>query len=289
MSNEDRRPKDFPIQQQEVHPGAEYKMDPEPFCDNPSYKGSDKLKDKVAIITEGDSGIGKSVAIHFAREGANVTIVYLKNHEDANKTKELVEKEGRECLAIASDVSVKKNCEDIVQQTVSKFGKVDILVNHAGCQYHVNKFEEITEEELEKVFRTNVYSMVFMTQAVLPHFKKGSNIIITTSVVAHKGSKELIAYASSKGATRSLMHSMALNLAERGIRVNGVAPGPIWTPFIPSSFPVEKLKTFGKDTLMERAGQPEEVAPAYVFLASESASYMTGETIHVNGGKAFSM
>eukprot|EP01103_Thecamoeba_quadrilineata_P011976 TRINITY_DN2980_c0_g1_i1.p1 TRINITY_DN2980_c0_g1~~TRINITY_DN2980_c0_g1_i1.p1 ORF type:complete len:290 (-),score=68.24 TRINITY_DN2980_c0_g1_i1:47-916(-) len=289
MSNEDRRPKDFPIQQQDVHPGKEWKMDPEPFCDNPSYKGSDKLKDKVAIITGGDSGIGRSVAIHFAREGANVTIVYLKNHDDANKTKEYIEKEGRECLAIASDVSTKKGCEDVAQQTFSKFGKVDILVNHAGCQYFTDKFEDITEEELEKVFRTNVFSMVFMTQAALPHMKKGSSIINTTSVVAHKGSKNLIAYASSKGATRSLMHSMALNLADRGIRVNGVAPGPIWTPFIPSSFPVEKLETFGKDTLLERAGQPEEVAPAYVYLASESASYITGETIHVNGGKSFSM
>jgi len=289
MSTEDRRPKDFPIQQQELHPGKEHKMDPEPFYDNPAYKGSDKLKGKVAIITGGDSGIGRSVALHFAREGADVVIVYLKNHDDAETTKQAVKKEGKECLAIASDVSTRQGCDDAVKQTVAKFGKVDILVNHAGVQYHVDKFEDITEEELEKVYRTNVYSMVFMSQAVLPHMKKGSAIINTTSVVAHKGSKNLIAYSSSKGANRSLTHSMALNLAERGIRVNAVAPGPIWTPFIPSSFPVEKLKTFGQDTLLGRAGQPEEVAPAYVFLASEDSSYIIGETIHVNGGKSFSM
>jgi len=264
-------------------------MDPEPFYDNPAYKGADKLKGKVAIITGGDSGIGRSVAVHFAREGAEVAIVYLKNHEDAQKTKEAIKKEGKEGLAIASDVSTREGCEEAVKQTIAKFGKLDILVNHAGIQFHVDKFEDITEEELEKVYRTNVYSMVFMAQAVLPHFKRGSVIINTTSVVAHKGSKNLIAYSSSKGANRSLMHSMALNLTERGIRVNAVAPGPIWTPFIPSSFPLEKLKTFGHDTLLGRAGQPEEVAPAYVFLASDDSSYIVGETIHVNGGKSFSM
>jgi NAD(P)-dependent dehydrogenase (short-subunit alcohol dehydrogenase family) len=287
MTSEVRaKPTSFPAQEQKIHPGAEHKMEPEPQYMNPQYKGSGKLQDKVAIITGGDSGIGRSVAILFGREGCKgVVIVYQKNHEDANKTKELVEKEGAKCCAIAGDVSKKSFCEDVVAQTIQKFGQLDILVNHAGVQYQATKFEDITEENLDHTMKVNVYGYVFMTQVCLPHMKQGSCIINTTSVNAYKGNKTLMDYTASKGADRALTYSLAQTLVEKGIRVNAVAPGPIWTPFIPSTFDAEHVKNFGQNAPMKRAGQPEEVAPAYVFLASNAcSSYITGQTIHVNGG-----
>jgi NAD(P)-dependent dehydrogenase (short-subunit alcohol dehydrogenase family) len=280
------KPTEFPAQSQSVHPGAEHKLDPEPQYMNPGYKGSGKLKDKVAIITGGDSGIGRSVSILYGREGCKgVVIVYRKNHEDANKTKELVEKEGAKCTVIAGDVSKKEFCNQVVQQCLKEYGQLDILVNHAGVQYVANTLEEITEEHLDETMKCNVYAYFFMAQAALPHMKEGAAIINTTSVNAYKGHTTLIDYTATKGANRAFTYALAQNLATKGIRVNAVAPGPIWTPFIPSSFDEEHVKTFGQNAPMKRAGQPEEVAPAYVFLASNAcSSYITGQTIHVNGG-----
>lgn len=279
------KPTEFPPQTQDEMPGAEYKMDPEPQYIDKEYKGSGKLKDKVAIITGGDSGIGRSVAVHYAREGANVVVIYLEQHKDAEKTKQLVEKEGTKCLLIAGDVSKRQFCFDSVKKTIDTFGKLDILVNHAGTQVSTDDFESITEEGLDKTFRVNVYSQFFMSQAALPHLKPGSSIINTSSVNSFKGNDHLIDYSASKGANTSFTYSLAQNLYDRKIRVNSVAPGPIWTPFIPGSFPADKVKDFGKNVGMKRAGQPDECAPAYVFLASElDSSYITGQTIHPNGG-----
>jgi len=287
-SRSDEYPKKFPKQEQKEMPGAETKMNPEPFYDNPHYKGSDKLKDKVAIITGGDSGIGRSVAVFFAREGADVTIVYHTHDKDAEETKKSVEKEGRKCLAIKGDLKQKSFCESVVQKTIDQYGKLDILVNHAGTQYYAEDVRDISEEQLEKTFKTNVYSYFFMTQAALNHLKQGSCIINTNSINSYRGNDCLIDYTASKGAGTAFTYSMARNLASRGIRVNAVAPGPIWTPFIPGSFPADKVAEFGSNSLLGRAGQPEECAPAYVFLASEQcSSYLTGQTIHPNGGEWF--
>lgn len=280
-----QHPKGFPPQQQGVNPGAEHEMNPQPMFQAADYKGSGKLQDKVAIITGADSGIGRSVAILFAREGANVSIIYHEQHEDAKKTKEFVEKEGRSCLLIAGDVKMKSFCQEAVEKTVQQFGKLDILVNHAGVQWVKENLEDISEEQLDITFRTNVYSYFFMSQAALKHLKEGSSIINTTSINAYKGHPNLIDYSSTKGANLAFIRSLSQNLASKGIRVNGVAPGPIWTPFIPSSFPAEKVKTFGTDTPLGRAGQPEECAPSYVFLASNcDSSYFTGQVLHPNGG-----
>jgi len=286
-SQHGERPKEFPAQTQEMHPGAEHKMDPEPQYLNPHYKGSEKLKDKVALITGGDSGIGRSVAIHYAREGCKgISIVYLKNDKDAELTKQLVEKEGSSCLLIRGDVCSKSTCEDAVKQTLRKFDNhLDILVNHAGVQTFAEDLLDITEENLDRTMKCNVYAYFFMAQACLPHMKRGSAIINTTSVNAYKGNAALMDYSATKGANRAFTYSLAQNLASKGIRVNAVAPGPIWTPFIPSSFPEEKVKTFGQKTPLGRAGQPEECGSAYVFLAANCcSSYITGQTIHVNGG-----
>jgi NAD(P)-dependent dehydrogenase (short-subunit alcohol dehydrogenase family) len=263
----------------------EYKMDPPPEYSAPWYKGSNKLKDKVAIITGGDSGIGRSVAILYAREGASVAIIYLQNDKDAKETKQLVEKEGRKCLLLKGDVSKKKSCEEFVKSTVEEFGQLDILVNHAGIQYVHDDFSKITEEQLRHTFEVNVFSQFFMAQAALPHLKKGSSIINTSSVNSYKGNEKLMDYSSTKGANTAFTYSLAQNLASEGIRVNSVAPGPIWTPLIPSTFDGQHLKDFGKNTPLGRPGQPEECAPAYVFLASHDSSYITGQTIHPNGGR----
>jgi len=282
---DERTPHNNPGQVQDVQPGLEHKMDPEPSYSAPWYKGADKLKDQVAIITGGDSGIGRSVAILFAREGADIVILYLNEHEDAKKTKELVEKEGRKCLPISGDIGQKKTSEDVVKQTIDKFGKLNIVVNNAAVQWEQDEITNITEDQLEKTFRTNIYGYFFMVQAALPHLKPGvSTIINTTSVTTFKGSEHLLDYSSTKGAIRAFTYSLSQNLIKKGIRVNGVAPGPIWTPLIPATFDADHVKEFGKNTPMKRPGQPEECAPAYVFLASRDSSYIAGQIIHPNGG-----
>jgi NAD(P)-dependent dehydrogenase (short-subunit alcohol dehydrogenase family) len=273
-----------PPQHQDQQPGVQGEMNPQPKIARRDYKGSDKLMDKVALITGGDSGIGQSTAVLFAREGADVAIVYLAEDEDAQKTKQMVEGEGRRCLTIRGDVGDESFCRQAVDQTVKEFGKLDILVNNAAEQHPKASLEEITAEQLEKTFRTNIFAYFFMAKAALPHLKEGSSIINTTSVTAYKGSPQLLDYSSTKGAIVAFTRSLSQSLAEKNIRVNGVAPGPIWTPLIPSTFPEEKVEKFGGDVPLGRAGQPEEVAPCYVFLASDDASYMTGQVLHPNGG-----
>ncbi|WP_067729753.1 SDR family oxidoreductase [Oceanobacillus damuensis] len=273
-----------PAQVQSKQPGIEYKMNPEPEYIRESYKGSDKLKDKVAIVTGGDSGIGRAVSLHFAKEGADIAIIYLDEHEDANDTKRLVEKEGRKCILIDGDIGNQSFCESAVTQVLDSFGKVDILVNNAAEQHPQDSFMDITSEQLERTFRTNIFSMFYLTKAVLPNLKEGSSIINTSSITAYKGNPSLIDYSSTKGAIASFTRSLSMELVEKGIRVNGVAPGPIWTPLIPASFGKEKVDEFGGDAPMKRPGQPQELAPAYVYLASEDSSYVSGQMIHVNGG-----
>jgi NAD(P)-dependent dehydrogenase (short-subunit alcohol dehydrogenase family) len=259
-------------------------MTPRPKADDPDHRGSQKLQDKVALITGGDSGIGRAVAIAFAREGADVAIVYLNEHQDAEETKHLVEKEGRQCVTIAGDVGREQFCQDTMARTVESLGRLDILVNNAAEQHPQDSIEKITADQLERTFRTNIFSLFYMTKAAVPHLREGSAIVNTTSVTAYKGIPHLLDYSSTKGAIVAFTRSLSLALAEKGIRVNAVAPGPIWTPLIPSTFPKEKVETFGSDVPLKRAGQPEEVAPSYVFLASGDASYMTGQVLHPNGG-----
>lgn len=282
---EDNQKGGVPPQQQDQQPGRESEMTPKPDETRPEYKGSGKLKGKAAIITGGDSGIGRAVAVLFAREGADVAIVYLNEHEDAKKTVELVEKEGRRAVSIAGDVGDDQFCKQAVQKTLDAFGRLDVLVNNAAEQHPQDGIEKISKEQLEKTFRTNIFSQFFMVQAALPHLKAGSAIVNTTSVTAYKGSPELLDYSSTKGAIVAFTRSLSGSLAKKNIRVNGVAPGPIWTPLIPSTFPPDKVKNFGKDTPLGRPGQPDEVAPCYVFLASDDASYMTGQVLHPNGGE----
>ncbi|MDZ7958335.1 MAG: SDR family oxidoreductase [Aulosira sp. DedQUE10] len=270
--------------QQQQPPGNESEMQPKPKADDAKYQGSGKLKDKVALITGGDSGIGRAVAIAFAKEGADVVIVYLNEHDDAKETKNLVEKQGRRAVAIAGDIGDETFCQHTVQQTIDEFGKLDILVNNAAEQHPQENIEDISKEQLERTFRTNIFSMFFLTKAALKHLQEGSAIINTTSVTAYKGSPQLLDYSSTKGAIVAFTRSLSKNLVDKGIRVNAVAPGPIWTPLIPSTFPEEKVENFGKQAPMKRAGQPEEVAPSYVFLASDDSSYMSGQVLHPNGG-----
>ncbi len=275
---------EFPPQHQNHQPGTETEMHPVPISVDPNYKGSGKLKNKVALITGGDSGIGKAVAIYFAKEGADVSIVYLEENEDAQETKKAVEAEGQQCLLIAGDIGDESFCKDCTNQTLEKFGKIDILVNNAAEQHPQKSLLDISAEQLEKTFRTNIFSMFYLTQAVLPHLKKGSSIITTSSITAYKGHEQLIDYSSTKGAIVSFTRSLAMSLAKQGIRVNSVAPGPIWTPLIPSTFTADQVKSFGSTTPMGRAGQPFELAPAYVYLASDDSTYVSGQTIHINGG-----
>ena len=274
-----------PPQQQNRRPGIEAEMTPRPKSEDDAHRGSGKLQDKVAIITGGDSGIGRAVAIAFAKEGADVGIVYLNEHQDADETRRMVEEEGRSCLNIAMDIGVEQNCRLAVEQVVEKYGKLDILVNNASEQHPQKSIEDITEEQLVRTFRTNVFSYFFMTKHALKHLKEGSCIINTSSVTAYRGSPQLLDYSATKGAEVAFTRSLSQSLAEKGIRVNGVAPGPIWTPLIPSTFPPEKVAKFGQDTPLKRAGQPEEVASCFVFLASDDASYMTGQFLHPNGGE----
>jgi NAD(P)-dependent dehydrogenase (short-subunit alcohol dehydrogenase family) len=274
-----------PPQHQNRRPGVESAMTPKPKADDPGYRGSGKLKGKVAIITGGDSGIGRAVAIAYAKEGADVAVLYLNEKKDAMETKKLVEQEGRRCITISGDIGDEAFCRDAVARTVRELGRLDILVNNAAEQHPQESIEDITSEQLERTFRTNIFSFFYMTKAALKHLKKGSAIVNTTSITAYKGSPQLLDYSSTKGAIVAFTRSLSQALVEKGIRVNGVAPGPIWTPLIPSTFPEDKVASFGADTPMKRAGQPEELAPSYVFLASDDSSYMAGQILHVNGGE----
>jgi NAD(P)-dependent dehydrogenase (short-subunit alcohol dehydrogenase family) len=260
-------------------------MRPLPKAGSGDYVGSGKLRDRVALITGGDSGIGRAVAILFAKEGADVAIIYFNEHKDARETKRLVENQGRRCLLIAGDIGQEKFCKSAVKQTKRDLGRIDILVNNAAEQHLRDSITQITERQLEKTFRTNIFAMFFLTKAVMPHFKKGGAIINTASVTAYKGSPELLDYSATKGAIVAFTRSLSQALAEKGIRVNAVAPGPIWTPLIPSTFPAKEVATFGSDTPLGRAGEPEEVATSFVFLASDDSSYMTGQVLHPNGGR----
>ncbi|WP_110929059.1 SDR family oxidoreductase [Bacillus massiliglaciei] len=284
MSNQEQNQNSFPAQHQQHQPGTETKMTPEPDSVRSTYKGSGKLAGKTAIITGGDSGIGKSVAIYYAKEGANVTVVYLDEEIDAQTTKEAIEKEGQKCLLLAGDVGDETFCQDVVKQTIETFGGLDILVNNAGEQHVQTSITDISAEQLEKTFRTNIFSMFYLTKAAMPHLKKGSSIINTTSITAYQGNPKLIDYSSTKGAILSFTRALSNSVVKDGIRVNGVAPGPIWTPLIPASFSEEDVAKFGSNTPMGRAGQPEELAPAYVYLASDDSSYVSGQVLHVNGG-----
>jgi NAD(P)-dependent dehydrogenase (short-subunit alcohol dehydrogenase family) len=260
-------------------------MQPKPESEDPGYEGSGKLQDKVALITGGDSGIGRAVAILFAREGADVALVYFDEHEDAASAKREVEQEGRRCITLAGDVGDESFCRQAVQRTLDTFGRLDVLVNNAAEQHPQDSIEDITGEQLQRTFRTNIFSMFYMTKAALKHLKEGSAIVNTTSVTAYRGSPHLLDYSATKGAIVAFTRSLSGSLVDRGIRVNGVAPGPIWTPLIPATFPPDEVAKFGLDVPMKRAGQPEEIAPCYVFLASDDASYMTGQVLHPNGGE----
>lgn len=273
-----------PPQHQDRQPGIEAEMSPRP-APGPIIKGSDKLLGKVALITGGDSGIGRAIAVAFAREGADCAIVYLNEHQDAEETKRLVEQEESRCLLIAGDVGQESFCQQAVEETINHLGHLDIVVNNAGEQHPVESIEDISEEQLERTFRTNIFAYFFLVKAALKHLGEDSSIINTASVTAYRGSGNLLDYSATKGAIVAFTRSLSEMLIKKGIRVNGVAPGPIWTPLIPSTFPAEKVKTFGGDTPMGRPGQPEEVAPAYVFLASNDSSYMAGQILHVNGGE----
>jgi len=274
----------FPPQHQNQQPGIESQMDPKPVFEDSKYKTAAKLQDKVAIITGGDSGIGRAVAVTYAKEGADVVVVYLNEHADAQETKAQIEQEGRQCLTIAGDIGDESFCKQVIDQTVKQFGKLDILVNNAAEQHPQSSLEAITAEQLERTFRTNIYSLFYLSKAALPHLYPGSAIINTASITAYEGSKDLLDYSATKGAIVSFTRSLSQSLVEKGIRVNGVAPGPIWTPLIPSTFSASQVSHFGANTPMKRAGQPEELAPSYVFLACDDSSYMSGQILHVNGG-----
>ncbi len=276
-------PKEVREPQQQPKPGIEEQMKPKPVADKPQRHN--KLEGKVALITGGDSGIGRAVAILFAQEGADVAIVYLSEHEDAKQVQKAVEEEGRKCLLLAGNIREEGFCKMAVEETVKELGKLDILVNNAATQSPQKSIEDISTEQLYETFETNIFAMFWLTKYALPHLKEGSSIINTTSVTAYRGSKELLDYSSTKGAIVAFTRSLSASLVEKGIRVNGVAPGPIWTPLIVSTFEAEKVSTFGTDVPMKRAGEPAEVATSYLFLASDDASYMTGQILHPNGGE----
>jgi NAD(P)-dependent dehydrogenase (short-subunit alcohol dehydrogenase family) len=274
-----------PAEQQARRPGLEADMAKRPKAEDARHRGSGKLAGKVALITGGDSGIGRAVAIAFAKEGADVAVSYLNEHKDAEETRRLVEKYGRKCFLIAGDLGYESFCRKVVEETVNELGRLDVLVNNAAEQHPQENIEDIDREQLERTFTTNIYSMFFLTKAAMKHLKEGASIINTTSVTAYRGSAQLLDYSSTKGAIVGFTRALALNLAKKNIRVNAVAPGPIWTPLIPSTFPKDKVEKFGSDVPLGRPGQPEEVAPSYVFLASDDASYFTGQVLHPNGGE----
>jgi NAD(P)-dependent dehydrogenase (short-subunit alcohol dehydrogenase family) len=273
----------MPRQSQQRQPGREAEMRPRPAYE-PRFRGSGRLEGKVAIITGGDSGIGRAVAVTFAREGADVTIVYLEEDEDAQETAAAIGREGRRCLAIAGDVAEEAFCRGVVDRTVERFGRLDLLVNNAAEQHEQPTIEEISEAQLTRTFKTNVFGYFFMTKAALPHLEAGAAIVNTTSVTAYKGSAHLLDYASTRGAIVAFTRSLSQQLVDRGIRVNGVAPGPIWTPLIPASFDEERVSQHGASVPLGRPGQPNEVASCHLFLACEDSSYMTGQILHPNGG-----
>jgi NAD(P)-dependent dehydrogenase (short-subunit alcohol dehydrogenase family) len=275
----------FPPQHQNKQPGVEAEMNPQPVSIDPNYKGSGKLKNKTAIITGGDSGIGKSVSIYFAKEGADIVIVYLNEHQDAEETKKRIEAEGKKCLLMAGNIGDEAFCQEVIKKTIDQFGKIDILVNNAAEQHPQNSLLDISAEQLEKTFKTNIFSYFYLTKAALPHLQKGSSIVNTASITAYEGHEQLIDYSATKGAIVSFTRSLAKSLAPQEIRVNAVAPGPIWTPLIPSTFSENQVANFGTDTPLGRAGQPCELAPGYVYLASNDSSYVSGQIIHINGGK----
>jgi NAD(P)-dependent dehydrogenase (short-subunit alcohol dehydrogenase family) len=274
-----------PPQEQQQQPGRESRMAPPPKVALGDYRGSSKLAGKVALITGGDSGIGRAVAVLFAREGADVAIAYLNEHDDAKETRRMVEKEGRHAVALAGDIGQENVCREMVEDTVRQMGRLDILVNNAAEQHPQESIEKISHEQLERTFRTNIFSQFYFVKAAVKHLKPGACIINTTSVTAYRGSGHLLDYASTKGAIVAFTRSLSQALVSKQIRVNGVAPGPIWTPLIPSTFPAEKVAQFGSDVPMGRAGEPAEIAPCYVFLASSESSYMTGQVLHPNGGE----
>lgn len=273
----------MPPQKQSL-PGSELNMHPRPVSDDPEYKGTGQLKNKVALITGGDSGIGKAVAILFAKEGARLAIAYLNEEEDAMATKEIIEGYGAEVILLPGNIASPEICKNLVSKTIDAYGRVDILINNAGLQYTAKSIEEITDSHLEETFAVNILAMFRITRAAIPHMKEGSCIINTTSITAYEGSPELLDYSATKGAIVAFTRSLAKNLHEKKIRVNGVAPGPIWTPLIPASFDPERTEQHGSKALMERPGQPVEVAPSYLFLATKASSYMSGQILHPNGG-----
>ena len=273
----------IPAQEQHVQPGIEEVMNPTPIYKT-NTPGNGKLKDKVAVITGGDSGIGRAVSIAYAKEGAKIAIIYLNENEDAEITKKEIESLGGECLLISGDIGNEDFCIDAINKVKKKFGNINILVNNSAEQHVAKKLEDITKEQLERTFKTNVFGAVYITKEVLKHLSKGDCIINTTSITAYNGNETLMDYSMTKGALTSFTRSLAINLVDKGIRVNAVAPGPVWTPLIPASFDASEVSKFGKDNPMKRPAQPVELAEAYVFLACEGASFITGETIHVNGG-----
>lgn len=275
----------IPPQQQHVQPGRTAPMNPQPQDEMSYYKSAGKLEGSVVVITGGDSGIGRATAIGCAKEGADVAIIYLEEHQDAEFTKLKIEECGKKALLIAADISKLQNCRSAVENVASVFGRIDVLCNNAAEQHPQRNIEDISEEQLQRTFETNIFSMFYMVQCCLPHMEKGASIINVASITAYAGSPHLLDYSATKGAIVAFTRSLSENLIEKHIRVNAVAPGPIWTPLIPSTFPPEKVASFGQQVPMKRAGQPDEVAPAIIFLASGDASYITGQTIHVNGGE----
>ena len=273
-----------PAQHQKQQPGREHEMEPAPDY-APRFPGSGRLKDKVALVTGGDSGIGRAVSVLFAREGARIAFVYLEEDEDARDTEELCRREGADVLAIRGDVGDENFCRKAVDETVTRFGRIDVLVNNAAEQHAQKDFSEISGAQIEKTFRTNIFGYFFMAREALKHMREGAAIVNTTSITAYQGNPMLVDYASTKGAIVAFTRSLAKQLVEKKIRVNAVAPGPIWTPLIPATFPAEKVKEFGSDTPMKRPGQPNEVASCHLFLACDDASYLTGQTIHPDGGE----